>query len=178
MRNAIHKRYNLVSIVAMLMVVLTLFSGIGFIVVYQVKKIVWYQQQREAKEGENVVVLHLTKAEFKSALVDEHELLIQGDWYDIRSVKHDDGHMIVTAVHDEHEKSLLSSLTDALVDDGESKSSAFQQWLKVLQTPALATKVFEFRFHLRPAILIYQVAAIYERTHSGSLLKPPCVACA
>ncbi len=66
------------------------------------------------KPVEELEVLELTANAFQQALVEEHEIEVDGKMYDIARVERKDGRVIVYALHDEAEDNLLS-LLDAIL---------------------------------------------------------------
>jgi hypothetical protein len=165
------------EMIAVTLIAVMIFTAIGFVITYHVKKFNWYAQQLEAKEGEHTLTLRLTQADFENALVKKHELLIAGEYYDVRSVKKVNDKLEVIAIHDKHEKKLMNILTKSLQDDGSEASQPLHQWLKISFMPALLTKSFQIFYYTLESKIIFGNIFIYEHSYLELVVKPPSPYC-
>lgn len=72
------------------------------------------------KEG-TAIYLTLTQSEFNGAVLNESELLINQNLYDVISVKHENALVKVTCVKDDKEKDLLEKIAEHLKQQSKSK---------------------------------------------------------
>jgi len=162
------------------MAALFLFTGVGFVITYHVQK--WIQQsaQLESSESEHTVTLYMTKAQLQRVLVEEHEIMVQGEFYDIRTIRESGDMIEITAVHDKFEKKLRNVLISALQHpDTPSKHAPYAHWLKVTFSPAtVETPVDCFPPTRLQTDVAYGVPVLLSNAHPDELERPPSGAAA
>lgn len=154
---------------------LLLFTGVGFVVTYHVQK--WLRQSAllEQSELEHTVTLYMTKSQLQRVLVEEHEILIQGEFFDIRDVRESGDMLEITAVHDKHEKKLRNILLGALQhNDGPSQQAPYAHWLKVTFSPATVEAPFDFAPPTRlQTDVAFGTLQVSSNAHRNELERPP-----
>jgi hypothetical protein len=168
------KRFNFFVAISVVAIGLLLFVNVGFVAVYHVSKMRWYQQQLDAKEGETTVTLRLTFEEFENGRVKEHEWKINGEMYDARSIEADSNGVTMIAVHDEHENKLLKILTAGFRHDGRG-NNALRDWVKALFNVGLPESRF-FILHVENfVVLFFPHRLVTPQLYSPAIERPPLV---
>lgn len=75
----------------------------------------------KAKPAEELEVLELTVAGFQQARVDEHEIEVRGNMYDIARIEKKGNNLVIYCLHDEAEDNLLSLLDSMLKNASKDK---------------------------------------------------------
>lgn len=78
----------------------------------------------KAKPAEELEVLELTVDGFQQARVDEHEIELNGNMYDIARIEKQGNHLVIYCLHDEAEDNLLSLLDSMLKNASKDKKQA------------------------------------------------------
>jgi len=110
---------------SILLITVILSNGLGFYLFYALKL---QQIRREMREALKLLpeheldVLKLTRQEFIAALVEDHEVKVNGRMYDIARIAEQDEHIIIYCKHDEKEDNLLALLDHVLTAPIKAKA--------------------------------------------------------
>ena len=166
-------RFNKNALVALLAIGLLLFVNVGFVAVYHLAKMRWYQQQLVSKPGEETVTLHLTKEQFYNG-TKEYEWKIDGESYDMRSFTETDSGVTVIAVHDPYEHQLINILTAGFRGGNENQSTKpFQDWVKLLASPFIPVQNLLIRIFPRSTDFVFATKAFCSVLYFPELIDPP-----
>jgi hypothetical protein len=111
---------------AMVLLAILAINSAGFYVYYIValQKIhAEAKAQLKYLPEESLQLLKLTAEEFKAALVDDHEVKVNGKMYDIARVTEQSGYVFVYCIHDEAEDNLVAFIEKVLTVPLKGKSS-------------------------------------------------------
>ncbi len=97
-------------------------------------------EQLKTLPDHELTLLTLSEPEFKKAKVDDHEVKVDGNMYDIARIERREGKVFVFAKHDEAEDNLLSFLQEMLNRSANDKKPVPNQFIQILTLDFILTE--------------------------------------
>lgn len=122
---------------------------------------------------DQLIRLTLTKEEYRSAKVDDHEVIVNGKMYDIARVEQHGNQILVLGIHDEAEDNLLTFLEEMVARSTNDKKPIPTQ-LSQLLTLTFILQTTRKQFDIEYQVIHH--ATVYSEIQyfiSRSILTPP-----
>lgn len=98
------------------------------------------REQLKTLPDHELTLLTLSESDYKKAKVDDHEVKVEGQMYDIARVERRDGKVLIFAKHDEAEDNLLSFLQEMLHRSANDKKPVPNQFIQLLTLDFVLTE--------------------------------------